>query len=247
MTDDYGVRTGPQRLWLAGAAVLIGVLVIGGGLLVWRGLATSTPPLVSQPTGSETVAAGGPVAFGAPELVDGVPWGFPLTPHGAAAAAVTAVAVTGQPDVVFDPDRFGQVAEVVFTAEQAAAQARQVEAARTEFEASGWAAQPPARRMYFFAPAAVRLAGWDPTGPTATVQVWAMTIVGVGDAGGALFTTSTVALIRDEDTWIVEALDSVEGPTPMVQATATAPGRTRGFLRDAVGTLPLPLTVGGPP
>ena len=136
---------------------------------------------------------------------------------------------------------------MVFTAEEAAAQARQVDTARTEFELSGWGAQPASRRLYFFAPVAVRLLAYDPAGPSAQVEVWAMTLLGAGDAGGAVFTTSTVDLAADGDTWSVTRLESVEGPTPLVADNASAPGRTRALLRDALATLPLPVPVGSQP
>ena len=248
MSAAYGPRTSAQRAWTAGAAALVVALLAGGGWLTWQGL--RHPPTTLQliadapaPDGSRAVRA----EFGAPELVDGVPWGFPLTPHGAASAAVSSVAVTGQPDVVFDPERFDRVASVVFTPEEAAAQARQVDTARTELELSGWGAQPASRRLYFFAPVAVRLLAYDPAGPSAQVEVWAMTLVGVGDAGGAVFTTSTVDLAGDGARWTVTSLDSVEGPTPLVHANASAPGRTRALLRDALATLPLPVPAGTDP
>lgn len=245
MPSGYGERTRAQVVWLAGAATLVGLLLLGGGWLVWQGL---TRPVVSLREAAPvndvhdlTAAA----AWGAPEVVDGVPWGFPQTPDGAASAAVAAVAVTGQPEAVFDPARFARIAAVVFTDTEAAAQARQVEAARTEFELSGWGNQPASRRLYFFAPLAVRLVAYDPTAPAASLEVWAMTLVGVGDAGGAVFTTSTVDLTGEARTWAVTGLDTVEGPTPMVSASASAPGRTRALLRDAAATLPLPLPAAG--
>lgn len=252
MDAEYGTRTGAQRLWLAGAASLLALLIVGGGWLAWRGLGAATPSLAGAVDDPPSPADPGEVAFGAPRLVEGVPWGFALTPQGAAAAGLVAVAVTGQDDAVFDRRRFDQVAAVVFTPGEAAVQAEQVAAARTEFELSGWAAQPASRRMYHFAPLAVRLVAYDPDGargPTATVEVWAMTLVGVGDAGGAVFTTSTVELgVADSGrTWTVTGLGSVEGPTPMVAGTPSAPGRTRAFVRDAVATLPLPLTTGPRP
>ena len=245
MSVADGARTPAQRAWTAGAAVLVAVLLAGGGWLAWQGL--RAPQANLRPTAAAPDADGSPVvaaAFGAPKLVDGVPWGFPLTPHGAASAAVSAVAVTGQSDVVFDPGQFDRVAEVVFTSEEATAQARQVDTARTEFELSGWGAQPASRRLYFFAPVAVRLIAYDPAGPSAQVEVWAMTLVGVGDAGGAVFTTSTVDLAADGDTWSVTKLESVQGPTPLVADNASAPGRTRALLRDALATLPLPAPAG---
>jgi hypothetical protein len=178
-----------------------------------------------------------------PGLVAGVPWGFALDAAGATAAGVTVVTVTGQPQVAFDADRFGEVAAVMFTDDEAAVQARQVDAARTNFELSGWPAQPESRRMYHLAPLAARLAAYDPAALTATVEVWAMTLVGVGDAGGAVFTTSTVELTAhpNGDTWLVVGLDTVEGPTPLVYDHPSVPGRTRSLVRDATPLLPLPL------
>jgi hypothetical protein len=242
--SGYGERTRAQVVWLAGAAALVGLLLLGGGWLVWQGL---TRPAVSlrEATAAEAQDLTAAAAWGAPEVMDGVPWGFPQTPGGAAAAAVAAVAVTGQPESVFDQERFARVAAVVFTDTEAAVQARQVEAARTEFELSGWGSQPASRRLYFFAPLAVRLVAYDPRTPAASVEVWAMTLVGVGDAGGAVFTTSTVDLTGEAQTWAVTGLDTVEGPTPMVSASASAPGRTRALLRDAAATLPLPVPPAG--
>ncbi len=246
MPVGYGDRSASQRGWLAGAGALVALLLIGGGWLVWQGLTRPSVSLREPAPADDSHDPDVTVAWGAPELVDGVPWGYPLTPNGAAAAAVTAVAVTGQPEAVFDPARFSQVAAVVFTEAEAAAQARQVEAARTEFELSEWASQPPSRRLYFFAPLAARLVAYDQSSPSAQVEVWAMTLVGVGDAGGALFTTSTVTLLAEGETWTVTGLDTVEGPTPLVHATASAPGRTRALLRDAVPAWPLPLPPVGP-
>lgn len=243
MAVGYGERTASQRGWLAGAAALVALLGLGGGWLVWQSL---THPAVSFRAAPPMAVADAAVAFGAPELVDGVPWGFPLTPHGAAAAAVTAVAVTGQPDVVFNSARFADVAGVVFTEAEAAEQARQVDAARTEFELSGWSIQPETRRLYFFAPLAARIIAYDEVARSAQVEVWAMTLVGVGDAGGAVFTTSTVDLADSGGTWTVTGLETVDGPTPLVQEVASAPARTRALLRDATATVPLPLpSVGG--
>jgi hypothetical protein len=232
------VRTPSQTAWLAGAAGLVLMLLTGGGWLAWQGIAASSP--APEHPDPRPVPAD-EVAFGAPTMVDGVPWGYPLTPDGAAAAAVTAVAVTGQPEAVFDPARFAAIARVVFTAEQVEVQQRQVDAARSEFELSDWGRQPASRRMYFFAPLAVGLTNWDPAVPSAEVEVWSMTLVGVGEQGGAVFTTSTVTLAAIDGTWAVTGLASVEGPTPLVHGVASAPGRTRALLRDATATWPLPL------
>lgn len=241
MSAGYGERTPSQRVWLVGAAALVVLMLIGGSWLVWQGL-TSTPvtsnhaPPVGGRADTESVVALGPT-----EIVDGVPWGFRHTPGGAVAAAVTAVAVTGQRDVVFDPARFAQVAALVFDEQTRTAQEQQVEAARTEFELSGWAHQPESRRLYFFTPLAARLVAYAPNPPSAQVEVWAMTLVGAGDAGGAVFTTSTIDLTAREATWTVTNVDSVEGPTPLAHASSSPPGRTRALLRDATPTWPLPL------
>jgi hypothetical protein len=248
MRSEYGTRTSGQQVWLLGAAGLIAVLVIGGGWLSWIALSRAPQILPQSDSGlTATAPRDHPPAHGAPELIDGVPWGFDLTAAGAVAAATTAVAVTGQPDSVFDPARFDEVAAVVFTTEVARNQARQVDAARTEFESSDWADQPALRRSYFMTPLAARLVAYDPARGSATVEVWAITVVGVGDSGGAVFTTSTVELEADHDapTWTITALDSVDGPTPLVGAVASAPGRTRAFLRDALPAVPLPLPAAG--
>ena len=239
---DYSTRSATQTTWLVGAVGLLVVLLVGGGWLVVRGLSApggATPVAAAEPP----AAATGPSAFGAPEITDGVPWGYPLDVDGALAAATTAVAVTGQPDVVFDPDRFADVAEVVFADEEAAAQRREVDAARAELELSPWGQQPASRRMYHLAPLAVRPVEFDPAVPSATVEVWAMTLIGVGDAGGAVFTTSTVRLTGAPRaaTWQVASLDSVQGPTPLLDGSASPPGQTRALLRDAVATVPLPV------
>lgn len=235
-----------RRTLLVGAGLLVAVMVLGGGWLAWQGLTTPAPPSPEGPAREGEGLAATAVGFGAPRLVEGVPWGYPLTGQGALAAAVTAVAATGQADAVFDAERFRQVAGVVFAEGEAARQARQVEAARTQLEASGWADQPASRRMYYFTPLAARLTAFRPDPPAATVEVWAVTLLGVGDAGGAVFTTSTLALTADGAgaTWSVTALESVEGPTPLVQAHPSAPGRVRAFLREAIAILPLPLTEG---
>jgi hypothetical protein len=241
VADDYRQRSRLQTVWLAGAIALLAVLLFGGGWLVLRGISTTRPASVNlAPTAT---SAAEELALGVPAFVDGVPWGFALDPAGAAAAGTTAVAVTGQPEVAFDPERFAQVAEVVFTEDEATTQARQVDAARTQFEVSGWADQPASRRMYHLAPLAVRLTAFDPDSVTARVEVWAMTLVGVGDTGGAVFTTSTIDLVADDmtGTWRVTALDTLEGPVPLVLETASAPGRTRALVRDAASVLPLPL------
>ena len=240
MLGAYGERSTSQRVWLAGAAALIGLLLIGGGVLVWRGVSRPDVSLREAASGGPP-GRGVPAVLGAPQLIDGVPWGFPLTSHGAAAAAVTAVAVTGQPEAVFDAARFAEIADVVFTEAAALAQEGQVQAARTEFDLSGWGSQPESRRLYFFTPLAARLVAYDANLSSARVEVWAMTLVGVGDAGGAVFTTSTVTLESAGDTWTVTSLDTVDGPTPLVHPSASAPGRTRALLRDAVGTWPLPM------
>ena len=241
MSVGYGDRTASQRVWLGGAAALVGLLLAGGGWLVWQGLANPTVSLDDRSAALEVPDKNGVIAPGASKMVDGVPWGFPQTPDGAVAAAVTAMAVTGRPEAVFDTGRFARVASVVFTETQATAQARQVEAARTEFELSGWARQPESRRLYFFAPLAARLIAYGEDPQSARVEVWAMTLVGVGDAGGAVFTTSTVDLTAQATTWTVSGLETVEGPTPLVHAPASAPGRTRALLRDAAPTWPVPL------
>ena len=230
--DALPSRSRLQRVWLAGAVGLLLVLVVAGGALGWRGLRASA--VEPGATISSVPDASAAEVGGRFELVDGVPWGFDLTVEGAASAASAAVAVTGAGTVVFDPDRFAEVAAIVFTPSEAAEQIRQVDAARVQFEQSGWAAQPPSRRTYHLAPLAVRVTAFDAERARAQAEVWAMTTVGVGDRGGAVFTTSTVSLLVDEGTWRVDGLDTVAGPTPIVEDRPDAPGRIRQLTREAL-------------
>jgi hypothetical protein len=233
MTGDLPGRSRLQLAWLAAALALAALLTVAGGWLAWRGMRTPPPEVhtsITDPAGDIPVPAG----------VAGVPWGFELDVAGAVAAASVAVAVTGHQQVVFDPDRFEQVARVVFTPDQARVQARQVDAARVQFEVSGWAEQPASRRTYHLAVLAARPTGFDAEAGDAEVQVWAMTLVGVGDRGGAVFTTSTVKLTVIEGGWRVAGLDTEPGPTPMVDATPDPPGRIRGLTREALPAVLLP-------
>lgn len=238
MADDYGSRLPARAGGFAAAAGLLVVLLAGGGWLVARGLAAPTAP--PGPPAGATVPAD-QLAFGAPEVAEGVPWGYALTADGAAAAAATVVAVTGQPEVVFDADRFAQIAEVMLAPAQAQVQAGRLQAVRAQFDQQGWENHPDSRRMYHLSVLAVTPIRFDPHGPTATVDVWSMSLVGVGDRGGAVFATSTVELTVDGGDWQVSGLDSVPGPVPLVDEPASAPGRTRMLLRDAATTVPLPV------
>jgi hypothetical protein len=98
--------------------------------------------------------------------------------------------------------------------------------------------QPASRRTYHLAVLAARPTAFDTD--AATVEVWAMTLVGVGDRGGAVFTTSTVELTVMEGGWRVAGLDTEPGPTPMVDATPDPPGRIRGLTREALPAVLLP-------
>lgn len=239
MAPEYGTRSPQQVVWLVGAVSLVVVMVLGGGWLALRGMPeVSRDP--DRPAPTESAAA--PSADSDAALA-GLPWPHPLTRDGAVAAALAVITATGLGDVVFDAERFREIAAVVFTPGEAAAQAEQVDAARAELEASAWGQQPASRRMYHFAPLAARLVDFADTPRRARVEVWAMTLVGVGDAGGAAFTTSTVELVAADDngTWRVADVETEDGPTPLVQAAASAPGRTRALLRDAVATMPVPV------
>jgi hypothetical protein len=235
--DGLPSRSRVQLVWLAGAAGLLVVMVVAGGLLGWRGFRTAPVESGMTLNGPATAAVG----TGRPgELDSGVPWGFDLSVEGAASAATVAVSVTGEGSVVFDADRFAEVAAVVFTPEEAAEQARQVDAARVQFEVSGWGAQPETRRTYHLAPLAVRVTRFSPQAEQAEVEVWAITTVGVGDRGGAVFTTSTVALEVDDGGWKVARLTTEPGPTPIVEERPDAPGRIRQLTREALPAVLLP-------
>jgi hypothetical protein len=245
--SDYPTPTPTRLLGLALAATLLVVLLAGGGWLAWQGLRSPDPVSAAvAPAAAETAPASSAVGFGAPEDRSGVPWGFAQTPQGAAAAAATAVSVTGHAEAVLDAGRFGEIAEVVFAPDEAARQAREVDAARVALEQSGWGDQPPSRRLYHFAPLAVVPVVYSSDPPAASVEVWAVTLIGVGDHGSAVFTTSTVQLTGVDGSWQVAALDTVEGPTPLVDAPPTAPGLIRNLVREAWPTVLLPVEASEP-
>jgi hypothetical protein len=236
VTASYPERSRRHQVGLAAALALALLLVVAGSWLAWQGLRTAPPDV------DRAVTGGAPTDPPASALAadGGVPWGFALDVEGAVAAASVAVAATGHQQVVFDPDRFDTLARQLFTNDQAAVQARQVDAARVQFEVSGWDGQPASRRTYHLAVLAARPTAFDADAGTATVEVWAMTLVGIGDRGGGVFTTSTVTLTADDGGWKIAGLDSQPGPTPMVDATPDPPGRIRQLTRDALPAVPLP-------
>ena len=238
MSAGYPDRSRRHQVGLAAAIALALLLVVAGSWLAWQGLRTARPDVDTTITGG--APANPPPSSTASAADGGVPWGFALDVQGAVAAASVAVAATGHEQVVFDPDRFDTLAHQLFTPDEARVQARQVDAARVQFEVSGWDGQPASRRTYHLAVLAARPTAFDPGAGTATVEVWAMTLVGIGDRGGAVFTTSTVTLTTDDGDWKIAGLDSQPGPTPMVDATPDPPGRIRALTRDALPTVPLP-------
>jgi hypothetical protein len=237
VTADYPGRSRLQHVGLAAAITLALMLLVAGGWLAWKGLRTAPPDPSTAVTGTTPADPPAPTSAAAD---GGVPWGFALDVEGAVAAASVAVAATGHERVVFDPARFDTLAGRLFTDDEAVVQARQVDAARVQFEVSGWDEQPPSRRTYHLAVLAARPTAFDPDAGTATVEVWAMTLVGIGDRGGAVFTTSTVTLTVQDGGWRIAGLETAEGPTPMLDATPDPPGRIRALTRDALPTVPLP-------
>ena len=181
MASDYGTRSTQQVVWLVGAVSLVVVMVVGGGWLALRGM-----PEASRHTDrpATTEAADRPSSDGDAALA-GLPWSHPFTRDGAVAAALAAITATGQGDVVFDAERFDEIAAVVFTADEAAVQAEQVDAARIELKASAWGQQPASRRMYHFAPLAARLASFTDTPRRARVEVPSSAVPGAAAAAGA--------------------------------------------------------------
>lgn len=251
MPADLG-RSRPQRLWLAAAATLVAVVVAGTGWLAVRAATTAGPaPLGSTAATVARDAANGTAAIRAQPQpgpshrtdVAGVAWGWPLTADGAAAAAMTAHVELSRPDVVIDPDRVDDLATVMFTEREADRQRRLAETLRTELEVSGWFDQPASRRMYHVAPLAVSVPSWDADAGRATVQIWSLQLVGVGDLGGASFVTSTVTLQVIDGDWRLSDTEAVEGPTPFLQSRPNAPGLLRAFLHDAVPLTAIPMTV----
>jgi len=234
---------------VAAAATLLAVVVVGAGWLAMRGASTTRPPALTAtttvPTDPDTDGVGvddpGLSLAGETEMVGGVPWGWPLTPDGAAAAAMTAHVQLARTDVVVDPDRVDELAAVMFSPQEADRQRRLAETLRTELEVSGWFDQPASRRMYHVAPLAVSVTRWDHDRGLATVEIWSMQLVGVGDLGGASFVTSTVQLQVVDGDWQVAGAAAVEGPTPYLQSRPNAPGLLRALLQQSVPLTAIPM------
>lgn len=226
-----------SRGWGYAAVAVVAVMLVGGGWLVAAGLSDPTPTLAVP--AAETAVP--PTDDDREGLA-----GFATTSDGAAAAAAAAVAALGRPEVLFDDDRLDRLASVLFVEAEVRPQLAEVAVARQGFARSGWDEAPAARRSYFSTPIAVRVTDStrsDAGGlASAVVEVWSVTVVTIGDVGGALYTTSTVSLTADDTgRWWVSGLDSVEGPTPALAGTPTVPGAYRSWLRDIVPTVPTPV------
>lgn len=72
MGRGYGERAAGQSVWLAASMVLVATLLTVGGWLAFVGLDSGEPANAEPPA---PPALTGEVAFGAPQMVEGVPWG----------------------------------------------------------------------------------------------------------------------------------------------------------------------------
>lgn len=214
-----------------GAAILLLILLLAGTLLAWRDMGRPDAPALAAAASTSTPDA--------TATVHGVPWGHPLDVGGAAAAASVAVAVLAHPDVTLDTTRFDAVAGVVLAPAEASRQAEIVATSRRLLDDQGWSDAPESRRSYHHAVLAIR--PLRISDGSATVEVWGMTLLGVGDNGGATFATTTVQLTVDDGAWRVTHMDSVAGPVPVVADVPSPPGALRLLLRDAISVAPLPI------
>lgn len=228
-------------MWLGASLLVVTVLLVGGGWMTATGLARPEPPALA------TTRSAGPAGTAESADPDGSADqdGLRPTPLDAVTAATVAIGLLSQPEVVLDPAVRDRVLAERFTVDAAQVEAAELAAAAAELTGSAWADQPASRRTFFSTLLAASLSDWTvpagDAGAEATVGVWSMTILGVGDAGGAVFTTSTLRLTWTDGRWRITSVDTVEGPTPMLTGMPSVPGELRALLRDALPTVPMPL------
>ena len=174
-------------------------------------------PTVAGAAGDVNVSAGVPTVVGPTGRVWGVPVGYAPSEAGAQAAAVGWVASLGAL-MRLGPVALGDVLGELMT-HRAAPEA--LEAARserdrfvTEFDAD------PVRAIWIESPLQFELVEYTPD--RAVVAVWSQLVMGVDTEPQVwvLWRTHTVTVVWERDSWRVDDVVRVEGPTPLVVDSA---------------------------
>jgi hypothetical protein len=170
-------------------------------------------------------------------LQDGVPVGYERSGRGAVAAATNAVALLSDPRALDSPGR-ARVLDAVAAADAAPQLAARLVVAPAVEEATGLLADVAAGRPMVarVVPVAGRLVAY--TADAATVDVWAVAVLGTDRLGAVTssWSTETLRLAWERGDWRVRAYHSRGGPVPAVSQpptplaeTLTATEQMRGY------------------
>lgn len=217
--ESLGARPAGGRRWaLLGLGALALVLL---GVAVGSRLASPGERVVTQTVsaGNATVPPGSPPAAAPDTFAQ-----FPRTREGATAAATAYVsALSGQ--ALLDRDRLRGIVERIASKGSRAELVSAYSTAATETRRRlGVEASPTSAVFLRVAPVGFRVAAF--TDNDASVLVWRVGIVASGATvqPQQVWTTETVGLVWEDDTWKVSDLRSAPGPTPPLSASASPAG-----------------------
>ena len=203
-----------RRTLLGVVAVAVAVAVVTHRTWISSDPADTTE-LVTSPA-----KAAAPVAVGPRSERFGVAQGWSRDDRGARAAAVSAVALTGdiaRAGFVTRADMIGALASARFTPILVRASATQLADLVGDLPARG---VPAGAVLFRELPLTARVVSAD--ADTARVLVWAVLVVGVPDGGAPrqLWRTVTVDLVWEAADWRIDRWTAAPGPTPALATNA---------------------------
>lgn len=220
LSDGAPADHGPVSVGAA-VAVLVAVVV---GLLVGR----LTAPGESTPSAPKPAPQAAAAAYGPTRTESGVGTGYSRTREGAVTALLNDAGVLGDPRTLLNRARRTAVLKLIATDRYAAT-----------FQGRGGAALEEARRgplgrglaagtqtIYLASPIAYRVLSY--TRDEIRVRGWGVSVVG-NDQGlvprSSWATTTTRAVWQDGD-WKIDAVQSVDGPTPAIAGQPPSTAQT---------------------
>lgn len=217
--ESLHARPAGERRWALFGFVALALLVLG--IAIGSRLASPGERVVTQTVSAdETTVPSGSAPPAAPDTFAQ----FPQTREGATTAATAYVsALSGQ--ALLDRDRLQRIVERIASrrarAELVSAYATAASETRRRL---GVDASPTSSVFLRVAPVGFRVAAFSDNG--ASVMVWRVGIVASGATvqPQQVWTTETVGLVWEDDTWKVTDLRSVPGPTPPLSASASPAG-----------------------
>jgi hypothetical protein len=185
-------------------------------------------------TGTRRVTDAVPAGTGPTRSLAGIPVGFSHDRAGAVAALLNYGATLSDPRVLLDQRRRAQVLSLVATARYAATFNGRAGSAfkRAEGSPLGRGLATGARTAYFATPIAYRVTAYTPD--RATVEGWGVAVIG-NDRGvkpQATWGTTVASAVWERGDWKIDAVQSINGPTP-----TNAPAHTASAPADFVARL----------